>query len=158
MITLRSHILYILGLLIVSLFGCAGNAGQPISSSKDISNPGGLSYGMIKRDLVVGQSTQEDVIKKFGSPNNMVYKGKGGELWIYDQIQTESTSQVDASRSGVTVGGYAGGAGGGAGVLGGVQNSNSVMKNTSSIRTLTVILEFNEKGVLLDVSARQGGY
>lgn len=145
----------ITSLLVIS---CSTGSEIPKSSAKEITNTSGISYGLIKRDLVVGQSTQEDVIKKFGSPNNMVYKGKGGELWIYDQIQTESTSQVDASRSGVTVGGYAGGTGGGAGVLGGVQNSNSVMKNTSSIRTLTVILEFNEKGVLLDVSARQGGY
>lgn len=140
------------------LAGCATRQGEVAPPTTKAQNTNGITYGLIKRDLVVGQSTQEDVIRKFGSPNNMVYHGKSGELWIYDHVQTESTSQIETSRSGLSVGGLAGNSSGGVGVAGGIQNSTSMARNTSTVRTLTVILDFNEKGVLVDISARQGGY
>lgn len=146
--------------VVISLFlvGCSTKPEFSRSAATGTPNTSEITYGLIKRDLVVGQSTQEDVIRKFGSPNNMVYHGKSGELWIYDHVQTESTSQIETSRSGLSVGGLAGNSSGGVGVAGGMQNSTSMARNTSTVRTLTVILDFNEKGVLVDISARQGGY
>ena len=152
------HIIKILVMASMLLAGCATRQGEATPNATEAANSNGITYGLIKRDLVVGRSTQEEVIRKFGSPNNMVYHGKGGELWVYDRIQTESTSQFESSRSGLSVGGLAGNSSGGVGVAGGLQNSASTAKNTSIVRTLTVILDFNEKGILVDISARQGGY
>lgn len=118
-----------------------------------------ISYGAIKKNLKIGTSTQADVIKQFGSPNNMTYQGKGrGELWIYDRIQTESMTQTEATSAGVAFGGIAGAGGGAVGASIGSSSNRSATRSTSSVRMLTVILEFEEGGTLIDISARQGGY
>ncbi len=152
------------GLVLLAVAGCASNpvelSGSTANRADDqhITTRSGISYGLIKRELVVGVSTQSDVIKKFGSPNNMVYDAGGVELWIYDQIQTETTSQGESSTSGISIGGIGGGAGGILGASVGNKSSQNTNKTTSSVRTLTVILDFNAKGILVDISARQGGY
>ena len=144
--------------------GCANTAPQSmptanLSAVTLAQKTEGISYGLIKRDLTIGVSNQADVIRKFGSPNNMVFQGKDrGELWIYDQVQTESVSQSDSNSSGVAVGGLSGGSGGALGANIGARNAQSTNRVRSSVRTLTVILDFDGKGILIDISARQGGY
>lgn len=131
---------------------------RPVDGS-EAQKEGDISYGAIKKNLEIGKSTQADVIKKFGSPNNMTYQGKGrGELWIYDRIQTESMTQTEAAYAGVAVGSIAGSGGGAIGASIGSARNRSATKSSSSVRMLTVILEFNESGTLIDISARQGGY
>jgi len=117
-----------------------------------------LSYGMIKKLLKVGQSTQGDVLKNFGSPNNMTYESGGGELWIYDQVVTETSHSTNGSSGGLGLGIGGGNNGAVGGILGGVSGYSSNTTSSSSIRTLTVILEFNKDAILSDISARQGGY
>jgi hypothetical protein len=156
---MKNHTLLIT-FLVTFMSGCAGNPVMPTDAHRNNLENGdapkidSISYGLIKKELVVAVSTQADVIKKFGSPNNMVYQSGGGELWIYDRIQSETTIEGDSSSSGVAIGGFTGGAGG---LLGSKRSQNSA-KTSSSIRVLTVILDFNEKGVLVDITARQGGY
>ena len=63
-----------------------------------------LSYGMVKKLLVPGQTNQNDVIKAFGAPNNMTRQANGAEMWVYDQVRTEIASTVTTVRQGLTVG------------------------------------------------------
>jgi len=147
---------------VVLCSGCASQSslGRPVDGNENgIQGGGDISYGAIKKNLKVGASTQADVIKKFGSPNNMTYQGKGrGELWIYDRIKTESMTQTEAASAGVAVGGVAGTGSGAIGASIGGSSNRSATRASSSVRMLTVILEFDEGGTLIDISARQGGY
>lgn len=154
------------GLLVFCLSAlCAGcvsqpSPGRPVNQSgNDIQGDEGISYGAIKRYLKIGVSTQADVIRKFGSPNNMTYQGKDrGELWVYDRIQTESMTQTEAASAGVAVGGIAGASRSAVGASIGSSSHRSETRASSSVRMLTVILEFDKDGALIEISARQGGY
>ena len=142
----------------ILLVGCETNPSapdpnQPVNSVGIQS--GGISFGLIKRELIVGKSTQEDVLRRFGSPNNMVLTSGGkGEMWIYDRINSESKTDSTASSSGMAIG-----ISGGSALIGaGGRSSSGTSSTSTSVRTLTVILDFDAKGVLTDISARQGGY
>jgi hypothetical protein len=117
--------------------------------------PGDISFGLIKKELIVGKSTQEDVIRRFGSPNNMVLTSGGrGEMWIYDRIRSESSVYTNSSDKnlGFGVGRSS------TGIVAGTRSSTGSSSSTTSVRTLTVILDFDSNSVLKDISARQGGY
>ena len=146
-------------LIVVGLTACAANIPTPLhtNSSESEGEKSQLSYGMVKKLLVVGQTSQSDVIKAFGAPNNMTYAANGGEMWVYDQVKTDTVSSVTSARQGVTVGAV-GGAGSSVGVAGGSSMNRSSTVQSSSVRTLTVILEFDRQGRLLTHSARVGGY
>jgi len=117
-----------------------------------------LSYGMVKKALKPGESTQADVLKLFGSPTNMTYQSNGNELWVYDRAFHESYVDSDSSSSNAGLG--VGAAKNSLGAIAGIGGSGSSISNRSISRTsvLTVILEFNGQGLLTDLSARKGGY
>jgi hypothetical protein len=155
---MKNKIYVMMVLAIIFSSGCASSENNKnYSISDDGLQGGGISYGLIKRELIVGVSTQEDVVKKFGSPNNMIY-GSKGEIWIYDQIHTESVLQFESRNSGVGVGGVAPGGSSLIGASAGIRNSQGSTRSASSVKMLTVILEFDSSGLLKDISARKGGY
>ena len=117
-----------------------------------------LSYGMIKKNLTVGSTTQADVLTLFGSPNNMTTSGRGNEIWVYDKVRTELSSDSQRSSVGGGVGVGAGFGGGAVGGMIGGSNSTSSSSMVSSTNTLTVIMEFNKRNILVDYSARQGRF
>lgn len=125
--------------------------------STDSVGMAALSYGAIKKHLKVGASSQADVVKLLGSPNNMTMTSNGNELWIYDRISTESSTSGERSSSGAIlgIGGASGGVGGGAAIGG--SSSSSQSRLVSSTKTLTVILEFKNE-ILVDLLAREGRY
>jgi hypothetical protein len=116
-----------------------------------------LSYGALKEKLVEGKTTQRDVIKEFGSPDNMV-RDPSGEVWIYDKVSNETKVtdeyQGTSNNSGVhaTIG-----------ILGGGNKSHEAnSKRQSTIvrttKTLTVILEFNKEGILEKYNVRKSKF
>jgi len=117
-----------------------------------------LSYGMAKKYLVVGVTTEADVLRMFGAPGNMTYTSDGKELWIFDQMFSESITTTAVSSAGMTIDGERGSHGGGVSFGVGARTDESGSKQTIEIRTLTVILEFDSKSILLNHSARSGGY
>ncbi|MCW9045472.1 MAG: hypothetical protein OQK35_03980 [Alphaproteobacteria bacterium] len=130
---------------------------QPIQ--QDTSVPRSLlSYGMVKKLLKPNVTIQAEVLKHFGSPNNMTYQSNGNELWIYDKVSTEVSTQSSGNQSGFGLGIVNSNAGSAIGALAGSRQHNSETTSRSSLRTLTVIMEFNDKSVLKEVSARKGGY
>ena len=100
-----------------------------------------LTYGMVKKNIKVGQSTQEDVVKLFGSPDNMVMR-RNKEIWVYDRYRVE-TDTTTASGYGTIL------------LAGGSQSSTST---STRVKTITVIIDFNPGGVVEDLSMRVGGY
>jgi len=117
-----------------------------------------LSYGAIKKYLKIGVTTQADILKLFGSPNNMTTSSSGNEIWVYDKVRTELSTTAEKGTAGGIVGGGIGIGSGGVGAAVGGSESKSKTNVISTTNTLTVIMEFNEKNILIDYSARQGRY
>lgn len=117
-----------------------------------------LSYGAIKKYLKIGVTTQADILKLFGSPNNMTTSSSGNEIWVYDKVRTELSTTAEKGTAGGIIGGGIGIGSGGVGAAVGGSESKSKTNVISTTNTLTVIMEFNEKNILIDYSARQGRY
>jgi outer membrane protein assembly factor BamE (lipoprotein component of BamABCDE complex) len=102
-----------------------------------------LTVGKVQREIRVGM-TNAEVAEVLGSPNIVTTDELRREVWVYDKISTEqaySTSSGGASAL-VLVGGLVGNALlGGAG--GGSYNQASGASSTTQ-KTLTVIVKFDE--------------
>lgn len=97
--------------------------------------PSALTPGMVKTRLIVGKTTQTEVMEVFGPPDHVTKSGKV-EMWGYDKVSREvavaATGASADARADASAGGSAGlgagalpfiaGAGGGVlgGALGGV--------------------------------------
>lgn len=120
--------------------------------------PAGLSFGAVKRNLRIGQSTQADVIRTLGSPNNMTLNGAGREIWIYDRINTRIDTTGFRTGAGAKLGLGTVGSALGAGLLFDLGESRNDSSMTAQTKSLTIILEFDDRQVLRDMAAREGRY
>jgi outer membrane protein assembly factor BamE (lipoprotein component of BamABCDE complex) len=102
-----------------------------------------LTVGTVQREIQMGMSAA-DVAATLGSPNIVTTDDERQETWIYDKI----SSDVTYSRSsGTIVGLIFGSSGGGAGV-----GSTNAGSTSSSQRTLTVIIKFDDNNQVRDFS------
>ena len=155
---MRQHLLIIAVFLLV-LSGCSSAQ----KHRADVANPDTdrISAGTVQREIRVGMSGA-DVISALGSPNMVTTDDKRRETWVYDKIATERVySTSSGGVGGGAGGGYGGsGAGGGGlilGLLGGSAQSSAGAASTSQ-RTLTIIIKFDEKGLVRDYSYRQSSF
>ena len=129
---MKNHII-ILGIvaLISSglLCGCmtAGQHMKQLGSTQERE----LTVGTVQKKIRVGMS-QADVAEALGSPNIVTKDSTGKETWIYDKIATEASYSKDSGGAWLILGTY----GKEAGAAGTTQ------------KTLTVIIKFNEKGLV----------
>ena len=102
-----------------------------------------VTVGTVQIEIVIGM-TAADVAAALGSPNIVTTEAERLETWIYDKI----SSDVSYSRSsGSVVGLVFGSAGGGAGI-----GSTSAGSTSSSQRTLTVVIKFDDANLVRDFS------
>ncbi len=117
------------------------------SQSTGIGNSDPASYGWAKKKLVANQTTQQEVIQTFGAPN-ITTKGTNGvgEVWTYEKVSS------DYVNSQASVGAGGGVSGGGSSVGGGglLFGNYGQQKGTSSVRTVTLIITFDEKEIVKD--------
>ncbi len=134
----------VLGLI---LAGCQSAA----QHRRDVEDTSGqqMTVGKVQREIRVGMSGAE-VAQVLGSPNVVTTDEKRREVWIYDKIST--TSAQSSSSGGVSAlilgwtligSGLAGGAGQ-AGYYSGAGAASTTQK------TLTVIIKFNEQRTVRD--------
>lgn len=108
-----------------------------------------ISVGTVQREIRVGMPSAE-VAEILGAPNIVSTDAERREVWIWDKI----SSNVAYSRSSGTVAGLVvGGSGGGAGV-----GSKDGGASSSSQRTLTIIIKFDEKSQVRDFSYRTSSF
>lgn len=123
-------------------FGCmtAAEHQQQLGSTKERE----MTLGVVQKEIRVGMS-QADVAIALGSPNIVTNDGVGNESWIYDKIATEAS--YSRSSGGIGGGVGAGGLAGTALILGGVGGgySQSAGASSSTQKTLTVVIKFNDK-------------
>lgn len=108
-----------------------------------------MTVGIVQKEITKGMD-QSQVAGALGSPN-IVSKNRAGEdTWIYDKIATEASYSTD--RGGIGSIGGAGTTGGNSlilGILGG-SYSRSAGAAARTQKTLTVIITFNDEGLVND--------
>lgn len=139
--------------LLLFLSGCAPGAPQwqesPTTRRQTLERDP-MSYGAVTSKVQKGVTTQEDIIRNFGAPNITTTSTDGSEVWVYDKISTESRQEgwSEAARFdsfftlGIT------------GVNGGQSSQKFGGSHSSTVRTLTVIINFNKEKKVKDYSAR----
>ena len=108
-----------------------------------------MTVGTVQREIRKGMSGAE-VAEVLGSPNIVTTDAEGREVWVYDKISTDVTYSRSSGGGiiGLLIGGLSGDvlAGGGAG--GSV--SRSAGAESSTQRTLTVVIKFDENEKVRD--------
>ena len=108
-----------------------------------------VTVGTVQREIRVGMPSAE-VAAILGAPNIVSTDGDRREVWIWDKISSEAAY---SRSSGVAAGLVIGGSGGGAGV-----GSKDAGASRASQRTLTVIVKFDEAGLVRDFSYRTSSF
>ena len=133
-------------ILVLSLLGlvAAGCSAQHHATDvRAAEETNRMTVGKVQREIRMGMSAAE-VAEVLGSPNIVTTDDQRNETWIYDKI----SSDVTYSRSsGSVVGLIFGSSGGGAGV-----GTTSAGSTSTSQRTLTVIIKFDENNMVRDFS------
>jgi outer membrane protein assembly factor BamE (lipoprotein component of BamABCDE complex) len=125
----KSYVLWTIALCAVMVSGCYKhpmNAGPEGTATN-------LTVGTVQGSIKVGMPAS-DVAALLGSPNIVTTDEKRREVWIYDKI---SSNRVDTANSvyGTLV------------ILGG---SSSQTESTSTQKTLTIIIKFDEEKKVRD--------
>ena len=112
-----------------------------------------VTVGKVQREIKVGMSSAE-VITSLGSPNIVSTDEKSREVWVYDKISTERAY----SGSSGGLGGLAGDARGnfGLGAFGSYKESTGA--SSTSQRTLTIVIKFDENKKVRDLSYRTSSF
>ena len=117
--------------------GCMSASGHRAA----VEEPAGdrLTVGTVQKEIRVGMSGAE-VAAVLGSPNIVSTDEERREVWIYDKIATDAAY---SSSSGGIASLILGGGGSVAGAAAGSVNQSAGASSTSQ-RTLTVIIKFDE--------------
>jgi len=113
--------------------------------------------GKVQREIRVGM-TNAEVVEVLGSPNMVTTDSKRRENWVYDKISTETVySTSSGGVSALVLGGALVGPGlvGGAG---GPSYSRSAGASSTSQRTLTIIVKFDDRNVVRDFAYRSSSF
>ncbi len=116
--------------------------------------PSALSYGTVTSAVRKGETTQLDLVQLFGSPNISTYDSAGIETWVYERtvsqtdVQSNSKAVQGAANLGLffNFGSVAGGASG--------SQSTQAASTVTSVRSITVIVKFNDQKIVSDYSVR----
>jgi outer membrane protein assembly factor BamE (lipoprotein component of BamABCDE complex) len=108
-----------------------------------------MTLGIVQKDVRTGMS-QAEVAEALGSPNIVTKDSKGNESWIYDKIATEVSYSRDS-------GGVVAGAGGLIEnwrllPVGAATYSKSAGASATTQKTLTVIIKFDQSGLVKTLS------
>lgn len=142
--------------LILVLGGCQ-TASQHAADVRAAQDGDRVTVGKVQREIRVGM-TNAEVVEVLGSPNMVTTDDRRRENWVYDKISTEtvystSTGGVNALilGGGLIGAAVAGGAGGG-------NYSSSAGARTTSQRTLTIIIRYDEASRVRDFSYRSSSF
>ena len=104
-----------------------------------------LTLGTVQREIRMGMSNAE-VVEAIGSPNVVTTDEAGREVWVYDKFATD----VVASESGWSIFGLGAGFGHSGGGLGGASAGGRSGATSTSQRTLTIVIKFDEQHKVRD--------
>lgn len=111
------------------LNGCATTQPQASVPEKE------MTLGVVQKEIRRGMS-QAEVVSALGSPNILTKDAEGKETWVYDKIATEASYSKKGGYGTILILGFEAGS----------------AKASSSQRTLTVIIKFDEKQLVENFS------
>lgn len=114
-----------IGILLASCAQFPKEQGDPAEQSR-------LTFAVVKSKIIKGQTTQEEILKIFGSPNIITKNKNNNEVWNYSRMSYKATSGED-NRTGLFWNG-----------------SRAVSSTTTASFDLIVI--FDENDVVIDYS------
>lgn len=129
---------------LVLLVGCHAS---PKKCVEDVRCNENITVGKVQRCIRVGM-TNAEVIENLGSPNIVSTDPERREVWVYDKLATENVYSESAVGGGIGAL-ILGGTGGG---IGGISGSKRAGAQSTSQRTLTVIIKFNKQGAVRDLA------
>jgi outer membrane protein assembly factor BamE (lipoprotein component of BamABCDE complex) len=112
-----------------------------------------LTVGKVQREIRVGM-TSAQVVEVLGSPNMVTTDEKRRENWVYDKISTETVYSSSSGGVSALILGGSNGVGG----LGSAGVSGSAGARSTSQRTLTVIVKFDERSLVRDFAYRSSTF
>lgn len=137
-------------LMILFSAGCASTHARNVQSGLEGDR---LTLGNVQREIHKGMSNA-DVVESLGSPNIVTTDEEGRENWVYDKFATD----VVSSSSGWSIFGAGAGVTGGALIgVGGTGGANAGASSTSQ-RTLTIIVKFDENHRVRDFAYRSSRF
>ena len=127
------------------------NAGCSSPKPMGLGNADPASYGMAKRTLEKGVTTQQTVLETFGAPN-ITTKGTGevAEVWTYEKVSSEYVASQAGAGGGFGIAAIPGNASHPVPLGGGFGGTYSKQKGASSVRTVTLIIKFDQKEIVSD--------
>ena len=66
--------------LLITLSGCANSGNQAVAKLEDENS--------VEKILIVGQTTKDEVLSKFGQPDEMDYSESGNLKWTYRHVRS----------------------------------------------------------------------
>jgi hypothetical protein len=114
---------------VLFLLGCASTG--PAQKSN-------LTAGMVKKEIIKGVTTQNDILQVFGAPNIITKNRSGNEVWTYDKVSVERSA---SSQYGTII-------------IAGIGGERSGI----GTRTFTLMIEFNDNEVVKDYSYRSSAF
>ncbi len=130
----KKFIMFSAVLSVLFLTGCVG-------TTKTIKDGDKLTVAKVQREIKVGMSSS-DVVEVLGTPNMVTTDDARRETWVYDRISTQVDSSGSSSGVWLLIVGASG-------------NKSST---TSSQRTLTIIVKFDENSKVRDFSYRTSSF
>jgi outer membrane protein assembly factor BamE (lipoprotein component of BamABCDE complex) len=116
-----------------------------------------LTVGKVQREIRVGMTSAE-VVEVLGSPNIVSTDELRREVWVYDKVATEHAySSSSGGVSALILGGGPVGSGIAGGLGGGHYSGQSGASSTSQ-RTLTIIIKYDENSRVRDFAYRQSSF
>lgn len=132
-------------LKIVLVAGCAALAGCTTAQEhRDAVQPtasDNLTAGTVQREIRVGMTSAE-VVEVLGAPNLVTTDEQRREVWVYDKISTERV-QSKSGAYGTLI------------LFGG---SSSARASSTTQKTLTVIIKYDNAGRVRDFAYRQSKF
>jgi outer membrane protein assembly factor BamE (lipoprotein component of BamABCDE complex) len=145
----------LVGLAAFTLTGCM--SAQEHKAAVQSEQGDRLTVGKVQREIRVGMSGGE-VITALGSPNIVSTDEKGREVWVYDKIATERVySSSSGGVSTLILGGAIIGSGLAAGAVAPYYGSAAGASSTSQ-RTLTIIIKFDESKKVRDFAYHSSSF
>lgn len=131
----------LIGMLTASAF-LAACVQVPVSQPEP---PNNLTQGQVTLTLRKNQTTQTEVLEKFGAPNLVTANSDGEEAWTYQKHAT--VASASASSGYATI------------IFAGVSTAKAGFEQSS--RTMTLIIKFKEIGgvkTVVDFSSRASSF
>jgi outer membrane protein assembly factor BamE (lipoprotein component of BamABCDE complex) len=139
------------------LAGCQ-TAAEHAASVREAQQAGDrMTVGKFHREIRVGM-TNADVVEVLGSPNMVTTDDRRREIWVYDKVATETAYSTSTGGVNALV---LGGGLVGAGLLGAAAVPSyhaSAGAASTTQRTLTVIIKFDEANRVRDFSYRSSSF